>query len=114
MAPFEKFLARVLDKLVSDLLGKRHNIIQWDRLRVLNDLQFVPVEDLSKVWMFINDLVHLVLGENFEDGWCSESQIYRAALFHEKCAIVDNTAFEKALDDEFLLFKLSVHLDHAR
>ena len=34
-----------------------------------------------------------------------------AAVLHEKGAIVDDTALEESLDDEFFLLKLSVHLN---
>ena len=64
--------------------------------------------------MFLDDMIHLVFGEDLEDGRCGEPKVDGAALFHEKGAIVNDTAFEQALNHKLLLLELCVDLDHTR
>lgn len=62
--------------------------------------------------MFLNNVAHFGFAKYFQDRWGSESEIDRAALLHEECAVVDDATFEKTFNDKLLVFKLSVDLDH--
>ena len=63
--------------------------------------------------MLRNDRLHLVLAEHFKDRRVGEAQTDRASFLHKEGTVIDDTAFEKTLNDELLLLELSVDFDQA-
>ena len=112
--PFlHELFAGITNQLVSDLFRKSHYVVERDVLAIFDDFKLILVEDVVQALMLTRDSCHAFLAQYLQDARCCKPQRDRSTLLHEECAIVDDTTLEKSLDDKFLAFKLSVHLDHA-
>jgi len=56
--------SRFTHKLVPDLFRQRHDVIKWDRVAILDDLQFIPVKCVLYALVLASDLLHATFAEN--------------------------------------------------
>ena len=108
----------VVSDLTRDLLDRirnLHDVIAGELALLLQDLvlvdQKIPPETLLLI--LLDHLLHLLMRQDQKLSIRLAPEIHVHIILHEEGPVVDSRSLIKRLNDELILFKLSVDIDHS-
>lgn len=108
----------VVSDLTGDLLDRiwnLHDVVAGELALLLQDLvlidQKIPPETLLLI--LLDHLFHLLMRQDQKLSIRLAPEIHVHIILHEEGPMVDSGSLVKRLNDEFILFKLGVDIDHS-